>query len=77
MNDGRKQSQRARNEDGYKVGHGRFEGNVKRGAMKGTRFSQLRERKKWTALLKRSVGCIQDMACMGEGVCSDDRVVNQ
>ena len=31
MNDGRKQSQTAGNEDGYNVGHGRFGSNVKRG----------------------------------------------
>ena len=49
----------------------------KKGGNGGYRIFPIAREKKWTALLKKSVGSIQDMACMGEGVCSDDRVVNQ
>jgi len=66
MNDGREQqSQRAGNGDGYRVDHGRFESNVKKGNEEYTVFPSVGE-KKWTVLSKkRSVGSIQDMACMG------------
>jgi hypothetical protein len=52
MNDGGKQSQRAGNEDGYNVGHGRFGSNVKKGN-EGYTVLQLREEKEMDGVVKK------------------------